>query len=60
VRSRLRLLASGRQQALRAGCGWLPGLVQVWVKVLPLGLIFFVASFNLTILQVCGRAMGGR
>jgi AAA family ATP:ADP antiporter len=51
VRSRLRLLASGRQQALRAGCGWLPGLVQVWVKVLPLGLIFFVASFNLTILQ---------
>lgn len=24
---------------------------QVWAKVLPLGLIFFVASFNLTILQ---------
>ena len=28
---------------------------QVWRKVIPLGLIFFVASFNLTILQVrCG------
>lgn len=25
--------------------------LQVWLKVLPLGLIFFIASFNLTILQ---------
>ena len=29
-------------------------LLQLWGKVLPLGLIFFVASFNLTILQVSG------
>lgn len=29
----------------------LPCWPQVWRKVLPLGLIFFVASFNLTILQ---------
>jgi hypothetical protein len=30
--------------------------VQLWQKVLPLGLIFFCASFNLTILQViCTR-----
>ncbi|KAL4419151.1 hypothetical protein ABPG77_009127 [Micractinium sp. CCAP 211/92] len=28
-----------------------PPELQVWRKVLPLGLIFFVASFNLTILQ---------
>ncbi|KAL4430786.1 hypothetical protein ABPG75_006042 [Micractinium tetrahymenae] len=28
-----------------------PPKLQVWRKVLPLGLIFFVASFNLTILQ---------
>lgn len=26
--------------------------VQLWQKVLPLGMIFFCASFNLTILQV--------
>lgn len=26
--------------------------VQLWQKVVPLGLIFFCASFNLTILQV--------
>jgi hypothetical protein len=26
--------------------------VELWQKVLPLGLIFFCASFNLTILQV--------
>ena len=30
----------------------LPWWLQVWLKVLPLGLIFFIASFNLTILQV--------
>lgn len=30
-------------------------LLQLWGKVLPLGLIFFVASFNLTILQVSSR-----
>jgi hypothetical protein len=29
--------------------------LQVWKKVLPLGLVFFVASFNLTILQARGR-----
>lgn len=28
-----------------------PPELQIWMKVLPLGLIFFVASFNLTILQ---------
>jgi hypothetical protein len=26
--------------------------VELWQKVLPLGMIFFCASFNLTILQV--------
>jgi hypothetical protein len=26
--------------------------MQLWQKVLPRGLIFFLASFNLTILQV--------
>eukprot|EP00878_Enallax_costatus_P042825 GHUV01050314.1.p2 GENE.GHUV01050314.1~~GHUV01050314.1.p2 ORF type:complete len:105 (-),score=28.49 GHUV01050314.1:336-650(-) len=30
--------------------------VQLWQKVVPLGLIFFCASFNLTILQVTGIA----
>jgi hypothetical protein len=29
--------------------------VELWQKVLPLGMIFFCASFNLTILQVCVR-----
>jgi hypothetical protein len=28
--------------------------VELWQKVLPLGMIFFCASFNLTILQVRG------
>lgn len=37
---------------LRAPC---PRPLQLWGKVLPLGLIFFVASFNLTILQVSCR-----
>jgi hypothetical protein len=28
--------------------------IELWHKVVPLGLIFFCASFNLTILQVGG------
>jgi hypothetical protein len=33
--------------------------IELWHKVVPLGLIFFCASFNLTILQVSARAPGG-
>jgi hypothetical protein len=33
--------------------------IELWHKVLPLGLIFFCASFNLTILQV-RKDIGGR
>lgn len=32
--------------------------IELWHKVLPLGLIFFCASFNLTILQVSDRWPG--
>lgn len=35
-----------------------PTGLQIWAKVVPLGLIFFVASFNLTILQAGGAGRG--
>jgi hypothetical protein len=40
--------------AAAAGAAAAAACLQVWKKVLPLGLVFFVASFNLTILQASG------
>ena len=53
------LLLLGALQVPGAQIDHLPEpAVQLWQKVLPLGLIFFCASFNLTILQVGGAGHG--